>query len=59
MDPNACLQRFVDAIADGDFAEARDAQSDLLGWLARGGFAPDWGGHGWTRETFESWPHNA
>lgn len=41
MDPNACLQRFLDALEDNDASEAWHAHLDLSVWLNRGGFAPD------------------
>jgi len=40
MDPNACVDRILSALRHGDLEEAREASSDLSGWLARGGFAP-------------------
>lgn len=40
MDPNACLQRFLEALEDNDSAEAWGAHLDLSTWLARGGFEP-------------------
>jgi hypothetical protein len=42
MDPNACLQRYRDAMEDGEIDEARDAAEDLGQWLRMGGFEPDW-----------------
>lgn len=43
MDPNACLQRFLDAVDDAFCGhEAWDAHLDLDIWLSRGGFEPDW-----------------
>jgi len=41
MDPTACVRRFLSAIDDGDTEEARDAATDLVFWLTRGGFAPE------------------
>ncbi len=38
MDPNACLSDLLEAIADEDLA--REMASNLLSWLAGGGFAP-------------------
>ncbi len=40
MDPNACLQRIVGALAQGAVDDARDAYADLVQWISRGGFAP-------------------
>lgn len=40
MDPNACLERILNAIADKDFQEAIEAADDLLGWKNSGGFRP-------------------
>lgn len=56
MDPDACLKRFWRAVKDGDWEEAREARSDLQGWLNRGGFAPDWKKSGHTRADFMSFP---
>jgi len=42
VDPQACLQRWRDARAEGDAGEASEAYSDLRAWLARGGFEPEW-----------------
>ena len=41
MDPNACFQRIMDAIADNDRAEAQEAAEDLHEWLRKGGFPPN------------------
>jgi hypothetical protein len=40
MDPNACLSDLLEAIADDDEDLAREMASNLLSWLAGGGFAP-------------------
>jgi hypothetical protein len=40
MDPNACIDRIINAIEDADIEEAIDAIDDLTRWLNRGGFAP-------------------
>jgi hypothetical protein len=40
MDPNAVLQRFLDALASGDRDEATTALSNLQAWIAKGGFLP-------------------
>lgn len=50
MDPQACLQRFIDALAEKDTDEARDAHADLIEWIERGGFEPLW--EGISREEF-------
>lgn len=42
MDPNACLERWRDAMEDGDRSEARHAASDLRRWINGGGFEPEW-----------------
>ena len=39
MDPNACLQRWLDEDTD---AERIEAATDLVTWLYRGGFQPSW-----------------
>jgi hypothetical protein len=41
MNPNACLNRFIEAIRDRDHKEMRQAAGDLADWIQRGGFAPD------------------
>jgi hypothetical protein len=42
MDPNACLQRIVDAIRGGDADDALAAISDYRGWIAKGGEPGAW-----------------
>lgn len=53
MDPDATLARIRKALAEREQAdtdetanqaahEAADAAEALVGWLARGGFPPDW-----------------
>lgn len=39
MDPSACFQMFLDAEL---YEEKREHAENLLHWLNRGGFAPDW-----------------
>lgn len=41
MDPDACLDRLVDALNDGDGDEARAAATDLGIWIGRDGFIPE------------------
>jgi hypothetical protein len=43
MDPDACFDRWVDAITDGDadIDDAIEAATDLVSWLDRGGFVPE------------------
>lgn len=41
MDPNACLERLIEAIRDRDYAEIRYAADDLADWIAKGGDSPD------------------
>ncbi len=41
MDPNACWQRMVDALIEGNTVEAINASIDLSIWLNRGGMFPD------------------
>lgn len=43
MDPQACLERWRSALRDHDRKEEDDARNDLLAWIARGGFEPEWG----------------
>jgi len=40
MDPDACLVRLFDALAEGDREEAGAALIDLADWIAKGGFLP-------------------
>ena len=41
MDPQACVARIREAIANRRKSEARDALSDLQGWVNNGGFSPE------------------
>ena len=41
MDPNACLDRIINAKLFNDMEELYWAIEDLLGWLRMGGFAPN------------------
>ena len=43
MDPEACLDRCDEALAEGDVAEARDALKDYRNWRRNGGFEPKQG----------------
>jgi len=52
MDPNACLQRIDEALAESDFVEAREASLDLMAWLSLGGFDPDWNARPVAREWY-------
>lgn len=38
MDPQACFQRFIDAVANGDYGEAYEAMYDYLAWTEANGF---------------------
>jgi hypothetical protein len=40
MDPEACLDRLLDAATSGDADELRGAADDLAAWLQDGGFPP-------------------
>jgi hypothetical protein len=44
MDPNATLRQITELLDgdDRDLEEARELRANLAGWLAAGGFAPDW-----------------
>ena len=50
MDPNACLQAALDALADLDRDEAINYLSGLVGWLMCGGAMPDLDKLGWSKE---------
>lgn len=41
MDPNATLDRIIDAFLFNDTEELYWASEDLYGWMHRGGFAPN------------------
>ena len=53
MDPDACYQAFINSIEENEFDEATHARDILLGWLAQGGFEPDWSIE--QKEYFLSW----
>jgi hypothetical protein len=40
MDPDACLDRLLDAVADRDPQALLEAAADLAQWLDRGGVPP-------------------
>jgi hypothetical protein len=40
MDPDATLARLLEAAAEGNADEVREAAEDLATWLERGGFPP-------------------
>lgn len=40
MDPDACLDRLLDAAVNRDPTELLAAAADLAAWLRRGGFPP-------------------
>jgi len=42
MDPNACYERLIAALDEGDIPEAKEAARDLQAWITRGGFEPKW-----------------
>jgi len=42
MDPNATLRMIESALESGDREAAKDSRRDLVWWMERGGFAPDW-----------------
>lgn len=39
MDPNACIQRAIDALMENEVAEFREAMNDYHTWIKNGGFA--------------------
>ena len=41
MDPTVCLNRMMDALQDGDHADAYSAAHDLLEWMEGGGSPPN------------------
>jgi hypothetical protein len=42
MDPNICLQSFVDAYENDELEEAMEYHQALAAWLNDGGFEPNW-----------------
>lgn len=52
MDPDATLARYWAAVAAGERDEAQEARDDLLQWLQRKGFEPDWKKSGHSRQQF-------
>jgi hypothetical protein len=52
MDPDAALRRYWDAVDAGEIKEARNAKTDLMDWIERGGFEPDWARSGHSRQEF-------
>jgi len=40
MNPDACWEKIMEALADGEWNEAEDKFDDLLNWLKQGGFYP-------------------
>lgn len=57
MDPQAALERYWNAVDDGDHNESNEAFNSLRHWLDRGGFEPDWAASGHTRAAFFAAPH--
>lgn len=53
MDPNACYQRWLDALEEDNNEEAAEAHRDLTAWLASDGLQPNWTGA--ERMEFHSW----
>lgn len=45
MDPNECLRLLIAATARGDAEEASEHRDNLVTWIKRGGFEPEWGHH--------------
>ena len=41
MDPEACLNRLLSALAEEDYEEMREAAKDYRGWTTRGGVLAD------------------
>lgn len=42
MDPDTCLQNFVDAYENDELEDAAEHHANLSAWLNKGGFEPDW-----------------
>ena len=38
MDPQACLDRLIDALHDGELQEVTEAAADYAEWTYKGGF---------------------
>lgn len=42
MDPNATLKEIDRFLTEGDIPMATEAAQDLLVWIRKGGFSPNW-----------------
>lgn len=42
MDPNATLRAIDQFLKEDDIQMATEAAQDLLGWIRKGGFSPNW-----------------
>lgn len=42
MDPNTCYSEYIFAMNTGNVSTAKEKRRELLEWLSRGGFEPDW-----------------
>ena len=42
MDPDACLQRWRNAVANDENETAKWCKIDLVRWIKNGGFEPEW-----------------
>jgi hypothetical protein len=42
MDPTECLYEFLCALHERDFATMEDRCADLIQWLEKGGFQPNY-----------------
>lgn len=56
MDPQACFDRWLRAIAKNEIEEAQEAAEDLRTWLRMGGFKPpSWVGDPDQERIFNEW----
>jgi hypothetical protein len=46
MDPTACLDLILSHLREGEPVEAAESARDLLDWLEKGGFPPDFNDYG-------------
>ena len=41
MDPDKTFERFINSVCDEDFAQAEESLENLLEWVVKGGFPPN------------------
>ena len=58
MDPNTVLQRINDLLFAADATELHQACHDLLDWINKDGFEPNWDQHDLAACYYRSWVLN-